>query len=123
VESELEAHEIYRPDVAGWRRERVPQRPEGTPIRHRPDWVCEILSPSSARNDQVTKLETYRRSGVPHYWILDPIQRTLLVYRLTPDGYLLALAATPASGRVHAEPFEAVELEVGVLFGEDPRED
>jgi Uma2 family endonuclease len=122
VEIEFEAHEIYRPDVAGWRRERAPQRPTGTPVQLRPDWICEILSPSTARNDQVTKLETYRRSGVPHYWIVDPIQRTLLVYRLTVDGYLLALTASAASGRVHAEPFDAVELEVGVLFGDDPQE-
>jgi Uma2 family endonuclease len=119
VEIEFEAHEIYRPDVAGWRRERSPQRPTGTPIRLRPDWICEILSPSTARNDQVTKLETYRRCGVPHYWIADPVQRTLLVYRLTPDGYLLALAAEGDGGRVRAEPFEAIEIGVGVLFGED----
>jgi Uma2 family endonuclease len=119
VEIEFEAHEIYRPDVVGWRRERSPQRPTGAPIRLRPDWICEILSPSTARNDQVTKLETYRRCGVPHYWIADPVQRTLLVYRLTPDGYLLALTAEGDSGRVRAEPFEAIEIEVGVLFGED----
>lgn len=64
VEIELETHEIYRPDVLGWRRERSPERQAGTPICLRPDWICEILSPSNARDDQVTKLETYRRCGV-----------------------------------------------------------
>ncbi|HZL19061.1 MAG TPA: Uma2 family endonuclease, partial [Polyangia bacterium] len=115
VEIEFEMHEIYRPDVVGWRRERSPERPTGTPIRLRPDWICEILSPSNARDDQVTKFETYRRCGVPHYWIADPQLLTLRVFRWTPEGYLVALTAQ-AGQRVRAEPFEAVELEVGVLF-------
>lgn len=121
VEIAFETHEIYRPDVVGWRRERSPGRPAGTPIHLRPDWICEILSPSNARDDQVTKFETYRRSGVPHYWIADPQLLTLRVFRWTPDGYLVALTAQ-AGQRVRAEPFDAVELEVGVLFGGDPEE-
>lgn len=121
VEIELERQEVYRPDVAAWRRERSPQRPSGAPIRLRPDWICEILSASNAKNDQITKFETYRRSGVPHYWIADPQLLTLRVFRLTPDGYLVALTAQ-AGDRVRAEPFEAIELEVGVLFGGDPEE-
>jgi Uma2 family endonuclease len=121
VEIEFEAHEVYRPDVVGWRRERAPQRPAGAPIRLRPDWVCEILSPSNAKDDQVTKFETYRRCGVPHYWPLDPSLATLRVFRLTPDGYLVALNAA-AGQRVRAEPFDAIELDVGVLFGADPQE-
>ncbi|HVV16915.1 MAG TPA: Uma2 family endonuclease [Polyangia bacterium] len=123
VEIELETHEIYRPDVAGWRRDRAPQRPTGIPVHLRPDWICEILSPSTARNDQITKLETYRRCAVPHYWIIDPQQLTLLIYRLTPDGYLLALTADANSGRIRAEPFEAIEIEVAVLLGGDPEDD
>jgi Uma2 family endonuclease len=122
VEIQFEAHEIYRPDVVAWRRERSPQRPTGTPIHLRPDWICEILSPSNARDDRVTKFETYRRSGVPHYWIADPQLLTLHVFRWTPDGYLVALTAQSGQ-RVRAEPFEAVELEVGVLFGGDPEGD
>lgn len=118
VEIEFEPHEIYRPDVAGWRRHRSPQRPTGTPIHLRPDWICEILSPSNARDDQVTKFETYRRCGVPHYWIADPSQQTLRVFRWTPDGYLVALTAQTGQS-VRAEPFDAIEIEVGVLFGEE----
>lgn len=121
VEIEFETHDIYRPDVAGWRRERSPQRPTGTLIRLRPDWVCEILSPSNARDDQVTKFETYRRCGVPHYWIADPLLRTLRVHRWTDAGYLVVLTAQ-AGQRVRAEPFDAIELEVGVLFGDDPED-
>lgn len=121
VEIEFEAHEVYRPDVVGWRRERSPERPGGTPIRLRPDWVCEILSASNPKDDQITKFETYRRSGVPHYWIADPLLLTLRVFRWTPEGYLVALTAQVGE-RVRAEPFEAIEIEVGVLFGRDPEE-
>lgn len=122
VEIEFEPHEVYRPDVAGWRRERVAQRPSGAPIRARPDWICEILSPSNARDDQVTKFETYRRVGVPHYWIVDPSFRTLRVHRWTAEGYLVVLTAQ-SEDRVRAEPFDAIELKVGVLFGDDPDDD
>lgn len=118
VEIEFEPGEIYRPDVVAWRRARAPKRPAGTPIRLRPDWICEVLSPSNSRDDQITKFETYRRSGVPHYWIADPSQQTLRVFRLTADGYLVALAAQ-AGQNVRAEPFDAIEIEVGVLFGEE----
>jgi Uma2 family endonuclease len=92
-----------------------------SPIHLRPDWICEILSPSNARDDQVTKFETYRRRGMPHYWIADPQLSTLRVFRWTPEGYLVALTAQ-AGQRVRAEPFDAVELEVAVLFGGDPEE-
>jgi len=115
---ELAQHDVVVPDVAGWRRERVPERPTGRPVRIRPDWVCEIVSPSNAKRDTIEKVEIYRRHGVPHYWILDPVQETLLVYRLTPDGWLLVLTA----GRgdvVRAEPFDAIELRVGLLFGDE----
>lgn len=119
VEIEFETHEVYRPDVVGWRRERAVERPSGTPVRLRPDWICEILSPSNAREDQVTKFETYRRCGVTHYWIADPDSRTLRVHRWTKEGYLVVLTAQ-AGQRVRAEPFEALEFEVGILFGDDP---
>lgn len=119
VEIEFERHEVYRPDLAGWRRERAPEQPSETIVRLRPDWICEILSPSNARDDQVTKFETYRRCGVPHYWIVDPDQRTLRVHRWTPEGYLVVLSAQSGQ-RVRAEPFDAIELQVGVLFGDDP---
>jgi Uma2 family endonuclease len=121
VEVEFTEVEVYRPDVVGWRRERAPERPRGTPIRLRPDWVCEVLSPSNPGTDRVKKLNRYHQFGVPHYWIVDPIEETLSVFRWTKEGYLLALA-TERDARVHAEPFEAVELQVSALFGEDEEE-
>ena len=118
IEIELDLYEVYRPDIAGWRRERTPERPRGRQVKTRPDWVCEVLSPSNASNDLVTKLRVYHRSQVTHYWIVDPQNETLTVLRWTPDGYLAALTAG-RTDRVRAEPFDAVELPVGVLFGDD----
>jgi len=121
VEVELAPSHVYRPDIAGWRRDRVPERPRGTPIRIRPDWVCEVLSPSNPGTDRVKKLNHYHRFEVPHYWIVDPMEESLSVFRWTADGYLLVLAAD-REGRVRAEPFDAVELPVKSLFGADDEE-
>jgi len=118
VEIELAPSHVYRPDVVGWRRERVPERPRGTPISIRPDWICEVLSPSNPGTDRVKKLNHYHQFSVPHYWIVDPMEESLSVFRWTSDGYLLVLAAG-REARVHAEPFEAIELPVSALFGED----
>jgi len=106
VEIELEAHQVYRPDLSGWRRDRVPERPSGTPIRIRPDWVCEILSPSKPLHDLGAKFDAYQRNA--HRW--------------TSEGYLVVLNAHRGQ-RVRAEPFEAIELFVGELFGDDPDQD
>jgi Uma2 family endonuclease len=111
----------FRPDVAGWRRDRVPERPRGVPVMVRPDWVCEILS-SNKRNDLVKKKRVYHRHQVPHDWIIDPEQETLLVYRWAPDGYLDVLSAERGEV-VRAEPFEAIPLPVGVLFGDDEEDE
>jgi Uma2 family endonuclease len=116
VEVEYSTHEVYRHDLVGFRRDRCPERPSGRPVETRPDWVCEILSPSNASNDTVRKLRTLHRSGVPHYWLVDPERLTLTVLRWTPDGYLEALAAT-ADETVRAEPFEAIELALADVFG------
>lgn len=117
VEVEYEPHQIYRHDLVGWRRERSPRRPVGSPVTLRPDWICEVLSPSNAQNDLVRKLRALQRAGVPHYWLVDPSHRTLTVLRWTPEGYLAALTAG-ASDVVRAEPFEAIELNLGLLFEE-----
>ena len=91
--------------------------PAEVPIRVIPDWICEILS-TKRSNDVVKKKRVYHRHHVGHYWILDPIEETLLVYRWGPDGYIEVLAAERGE-RVRAEPFDALDLRVGVLFGED----
>ncbi len=106
-----------RPDVAGWRRETLAELPEEFPVRTLPAWVCEVLS-TNKRNDLIRKKRVYHQYRVPHYWILDPAAETMLVYRWSADGYVEVLAAERGD-RVRAEPFEAIELAVGVLFGDD----
>ncbi|MFO0763030.1 MAG: Uma2 family endonuclease [Byssovorax sp.] len=119
VEVVLEEHEIYRPDLVGWRREHLAALPDEALTTVRPDWVCEVLSPSNTRNDLVKKHRVYHRCGVPHYWVVDPMNEILTVHRWAPEAYLTVLVAERGD-RVRAEPFDAIVLKVGVLFGEDP---
>jgi len=109
----------FRPDVAGWRRERVPVMPTERPVTLRPDWICEVLSASNSGTDTIRKMRRYHQAGVPHYWIVDPATQTLAVYRNDPDGFTQIRVAEKHE-RVRAEPFDAIELRVGVLFGDDP---
>lgn len=111
VEVEYEPHQIFRHDLLGHRRDRMAERPSGQPLRTRPDWACEVLSPSTASRDLVRKLQVLSDHAVPHYWIVDPANRTLTVLRWTPEGYLTALTAS-ALDRVRAEPFDAIEIEL-----------
>ncbi|WP_165374629.1 MULTISPECIES: Uma2 family endonuclease [Sorangium] len=117
VDVHVDAANTVRPDAVGWRRDRVPERPRGIPIMVRPDWICEILS-TNKRNDLIKKKRVYHRHQVPHYWIIDPEEETLAVYRWTQEGYVEILAAERGE-QVRAEPFEATPLQVGVLFGDD----
>jgi Uma2 family endonuclease len=112
----FERHQICRPDVAGWRRERLPALPPEPVLTVTPDWACEILSPSNARNDLVKKKRVYHRARVGHYWILDPTNETLTVYRYTPEAYL-EVAVAGRGERLRPEPFSHVELSVSELLG------
>jgi Uma2 family endonuclease len=121
VEVELAPHDVFRPDVSGWRREHMECLPSEVPIRIRPDWVCEVLS-TNRRNDLIKKKRAHHRHAVPHYWLLDPEQETLSVNRWSADGYVEVLVAD-RDERVRAEPFEAVEIRVAFLFGDDDDDD
>jgi Uma2 family endonuclease len=82
-EPELHLHgNMLAPDVAGWRRERMPQIADTAAFELAPDWVCEILSPSNAATDRTAKMPSYARERVGHSWLVDPATRTLEVYRL-----------------------------------------
>jgi Uma2 family endonuclease len=109
-----------RPDLAGWRRERLASPPREVPVMSKPDWVCEILS-TNRRNDLIKKKRVYHRHQVGHYWIIDPEREMLTVYRWAQDAYMELLVADRGE-RVRAEPFDAVELQVGWLFGDDVKE-
>jgi Uma2 family endonuclease len=118
VEVELLAGVLVRPDVVGWRRDRVSERPSETLVHQRPDWICEVVSPSTASRDRIVKLARYHEAGVPHYWIADPNDRTLLIFRWSESGYVAILGAQ-GGDTIRAEPFAEVELRVSWLFGED----
>ncbi len=107
---------VIVPDLAGWRRERMSEPPESAFIDLRPDWVCEILSPSTARLDRVKKLPVYASFGVPHAWLLDPIAKTLEVLRLEGGRWIVA-GLHGDDDVVRAEPFEAIELRLRRLWG------
>lgn len=116
VHVQLALDKVVVPDVVGWRIDRVPEAPSGFPVKSRPDWVCEVLSASNPARDTVLKVNLYHRAGIPHYWIADPAQRTLTVFRWQPEGYLVTLAAEPPA-LVRPEPFDAVEYSVAALLG------
>ncbi len=115
VDVALGRHDIVRPDHAGWRRERLPRPGSVRPIEIVPDWVCEVLSPSTAARDRVAKRALYARAGVAHYWLIDPDVRVLEALALR-DGAWLEVGFYDDSATARVPPFEAIELAIGRLF-------
>lgn len=115
VDVALGAHDIVRPDLAGWRRERLPRPGAVRPIHVIPDWVCEVLSPATAARDRVTKRALYARAGVLHYWLIDPAARVLEALALR-DGTWIDVGSYDDTSTARIAPFDAIELDVGRLF-------
>jgi Uma2 family endonuclease len=107
--------DVLVPDLAGWRRERMPERPDTPFTRLAPDWVCEILSPSTAAVDRGEKLPIYARESVRHAWLVDPAVHTLEVLRLEREAWRI-VATWHDDAKVRAEPFDAIELDLGILW-------
>jgi Uma2 family endonuclease len=110
--------DIVVPDLAGWRRERVPEDffdDDEVAIELVPDWVCEVLSPSTERNDRGRKRRIFRRESVGHYWLVSPELRTLEVYRLE-GGRWVEVDTYEGDAVVRAEPFDAIELSLAALW-------
>lgn len=118
--SEPELHlgrDIVVPDLAGWRRERMPDpafmdEPFSTVA---PDWLCEVLSPSTESVDRTRKLPLYHRAGVSHVWLIDPLTRTLELHRRREQGWSLVASHT-GDAEILAEPFDALPLKLGTLW-------
>lgn len=106
--------QVLVPDLAGWRRERMPQLPDAAAFDVAPDWICEVLSPSTEALDRAKKMPVYANSGVQHAWLVDPGPRTLEVFRLDGPGWRLLRTFT--EDVVRAEPFDAIELELAALW-------
>ncbi|QRO02432.1 Uma2 family endonuclease [Archangium violaceum] len=112
--------DVLVPDLAGWRRSRMPVRSNVPSFTLAPDWVCEVLSPSTARIDRTLKKQIYAQQGVEYVWLVDPVLRILEVLRLH-EGQWLERGSSSGDARVRAEPFEAIELELEALwFSESP---
>ena len=109
---------VLVPDLAGWRRTRMPRLPETAYFTLSPDWVCEILSPSTAMLDRAKKLAVYAREGVDHAWLVDPAAGTLEVLGLA-GGHWTILATHFGSVVVRAEPFIEIELDLGSLWADE----
>ena len=110
--------QVVVPDLAGWRRERLPRLPETAYFELAPDWLCEVLSPSTVRLDRDKKLRVYAAAGVGHVWLVNPIARRLEVLRRAGDSW--KCLATHADGDVvRAEPFEALELALARLWDDE----
>jgi Uma2 family endonuclease len=110
LEPELHlADDVLVPDWAGWRRARMPVFPDTAAFTQAPDWVCEVISPSTGRIDRSRKPPIYARDGVSHLWFVDPLLQTLEVYRLEA-GRWVVVETHAGDAAVRAEPFEALEL-------------
>jgi Uma2 family endonuclease len=108
--------DVLVPDLAGWRREHLPVVPNAAAMDLPSDWVCEILSPSTERMDRAKKLTIYAREVVGHVWLINPITRTLEALKRQGDGWLL-VATQAGDAVVRVEPFEAIELDLLLLWG------
>ena len=82
------------PDLAGWRRETMPEYPDAAYFTIAPDWTCEVLSPSTQRLDQGKKRDLYAREDVRHLWFVDPDARTLEAFELHKGRWLLLATLT-----------------------------
>ena len=108
--------DIVVPDIAGWRRERMPKLPETAWFEVAPDWVCEILSPSTAKVDRATKMPIYSRENVQYVWLVDPDARTLEIFTRHEDGNWLLLETLQDDADVQHPPFEAVTFSLANLW-------
>jgi Uma2 family endonuclease len=116
IEPELHfRNDVVVPDLAAWRRERLPAVPDEPYLTLAPDWVCEVLSPSTETIDRGRKLGIYAREGVPHVWLVDPLRQALEVLALV-SGSLEEIAEHHGDVSVRARPFDAIALELQALW-------
>jgi hypothetical protein len=107
--------QVMVPDVAGWRQERLPVLPDTPFFELAPDWICEVLSPSTMALDRTRKVHHYARAGVRHMWLVDPTPETLEGYRLETGAWRL-ITSVAGNVVVTAEPFEAVKIDLSKVW-------
>lgn len=117
------AAQVVVPDIAGWRREAMPDYPDVAYFEQAPDWVCEVLSPSTRRHDLTAKRRIYGEAGVRHLWLVDPEARTLEAFERRGsggDGAWVLLGALAGDEEVRLPPFDAVALDLAALWPPEP---
>ena len=113
---------VLVPDLAGWRRERLPTLPTGVGFTVAPDWICEVVSPSSVRHDRVRKMQLYATFEVAFLWLVDPLARVVESYRLEKGAWVVA-GTWGGSETVRVPPFQDVELELDEWWLPEEAED
>jgi Uma2 family endonuclease len=110
--------DVLVPDLAGWRRETMSAVADEPYFTIRPDWICEVLSPSTERRDRGAKVRLYAHAGVTNAWLVNPLQHTVEILRLSPETPTrwTSIAVFTDDEKVRAEPFEACELDLSVLW-------
>jgi Uma2 family endonuclease len=111
------ASDVLVPDLAGWRKERLSILPEEHRFTIPPDWVCEILSPGTARNDRLKKMRIYAQHEVQFAWLIDPMLKMLEAYQLESERWVV-LGVYAENDKVRTEPFQDIEIELGGLWVE-----
>ena len=114
------AEDVLVPDIAGWRRERMPSFPLVPYFTLAPDWVCEVVSPSTGRIDRSRKMRIYGREGVAHLWLVDPLLRTIEGYRRNDGGQWIVDGVWDGDQRVRVAPFAEVELPLARFWPPEP---
>lgn len=107
--------DLLIPDLAGWREVRLPALPRSGPIPVKPDWVCEILSRSTRRNDRRVKLPIYFAAGIEHVWLVDPLSQRLERFKRGADSYQ-AVAVDTGDVSIHAAPFAGFALDLSEIW-------
>ena len=108
--------DVLVPDIAAWRRTRLPALRPDPYLTLAPDWVCEVISPSTEGIDRGPKLKIYAREGVAHAWLIEPLRQTLEVLALDERKRWIELAVHESRAQVRAVPFDALELDLGTLW-------
>lgn len=110
--------DVLVPDLAGWRRERMPFVDEGAAaFELAPDWICEVLSPATGKLDRIRKMPAYAREQVRFAWLIEPIQRSLEVFELSDERWT-ATGTYEGDAKVRAVPFDAIQLDLSVLWAD-----
>lgn len=109
------AADVVVPDIAGWRKATMPVLPETAWFDIPPDWVCEILSPATAKYDRGVKREIYAREKISYYWIVDPVERLIEVFAWQNGRWILEMAVTDEQ-TVHLPPFEQLPFDLSILW-------